>query len=334
MRIAIFSTKPYDEETLAAANKHGHQLTFLKPRLETATATLARDHDAVCAFVNDVLNREVLTLLKKQGVHIIVMRCAGFNNVDIKSAEELGITVARVPEYSPYAVAEHTIALMLTLNRQVHRAFNRVRERNFALQGLLGFDLHGRTVGVVGTGKIGSQVCRILLGIGCKVVAYDRYRSKTMEKLGVQYLPLEDLFQISDIITLHCPLTPKTRHIVNALSIDKMKPGVMLINTSRGGLLNTRDVLAGLKSGKIAYLGLDVYEDEADLFFEDRSGTDLQDEIFARLLTFHNVLITGHQAFFTREALDKIAEVTMENATEFEETGHVPNGHEVTSGVR
>lgn len=329
MKIACFSTKPYDELTLLEANNGRHQITFYKPRLELATVSLAKGHDAVCAFVNDVLSREVLTQLRKYNILLLVLRCAGFNNVDLAAADELGITIARVPEYSPHAVAEHTLGLILSLDRQIHRAYNRVRERNFALDGLLGFDLYGRTVGVIGTGKIGSQVCRILLGFGCNVLAYDRYRSKTIEKMGVKYLPLDEVFAQSDIITLHCPLTPKTKHIINALSIAQMKNGVMIINTSRGGLLKTRDVLGGLKSGKIGYLGLDVYEDEADLFFEDRSGVVLQDETFARLLTFPNVLITGHQAFFTREALGNIADVTIQNATEFEESGHVPPLHEV-----
>ena len=333
MKIACFSTKPYDEETLTAANT-GHHFTFLKPRLELTTTTLAKGHDGVCAFVNDVLDRQVLTVLRKSGIVLLVLRCAGFNNVDLAAAEELGISVARVPEYSPYAVAEHTLGLILCLNRKIHRAFNRVREQNFALNGLLGFDLRGKTVGVIGTGKIGSQVCRILLGIGCEVLAYDRYRSKSIEKLGVKYLPLETVLNSSDIVTLHCPLTPKTQHLINAASIENMKPGVMIINTSRGGLLNTRDVVRGLKTGQIGYLGLDVYEDEADLFFEDRSGVLLQDETFARLLTFSNVLVTGHQAFFTREALDKIAQVTLQNISEFEESGHLPEGHEVRAPTR
>lgn len=329
MKIACFSSKPYDEETLTAANNGRHQLTFYKPRLDMSTVSLAKNHDAICAFVNDVLDRDILAQLRKFKVPLVIMRCAGYNNVDLEAADELGITVARVPEYSPYAVAEHTLGLMLCLNRQVHRAYNRVREQNFSLTGLLGFDFHAKTVGVVGTGKIGSQVCRILIGMGCKVIAYDRYRSKSIEKLGVSYLPLEEVFLQSDVITLHCPLTLKTQHLINAASIELMKPGVMIINTSRGGLLNTRDVLRGLKSGKIGYLGLDVYEDEASLFFEDRSGAVLQDEIFARLLTFRNVLVTGHQAYFTAEALNKIAAVSIENATEFEISGHVPDAYEV-----
>ncbi len=329
MKIAVYSSKPYDEATLTAANTAGHTLSFLTPRLEPATVALAKGCDAVCAFVNDQLNAEVLTELHGYGLRLIVMRCAGYNNVDLQSAKKLGLTVARVPEYSPFAVAEHTLGLMLCLNRKIHRAYNRVRERNFSLQGLLGFDLHGKTAGIVGTGKIGSQVCRIMLGFGCEVVAYDRYPNEEMKAIGVRYMPLEDMLKVSDVVSLHCPLTPKTHHIINAASIATMKHGAMLINTSRGGLLNTTDVIKALKSGKIGALGLDVYENEAELFFEDRSESELTDEVFARLLTFSNVLITGHQAFFTTEALDKIAAVTMENATEFQESGHVPQMHQV-----
>lgn len=329
MKIAVYSSKPYDEETLTAANTAGHVWTFLKLRLDAQTAPLAAGHHAVCAFVNDVLNKDVLEILHGAGIRLIVMRCAGYNNVDLKAAQRLGLTVARVPEYSPYAVAEHTIGLLLSLNRQIHRAHNRIRERNFALQGLMGFDLHGKTVGVVGTGKIGSQVCRILTGFGCNVVAYDRYPSADMKAINVRYMPLETLLKSSDVVTLHCPLTPKTHHLINAATIEHMKPGAMLLNTSRGGLLNTRDVIRGLKSGKIGSLAIDVYEKEAELFFEDRSDSELQDVTFARLLTFPNVLVTGHQAFFTREALSKIAAVTLQNITEFEETGHVPEEHGV-----
>jgi D-lactate dehydrogenase len=330
MRIAVYSTKSYDQASLEAANKHGHQFTFLKPRLEPLTAGLADGHDCVCAFVNDVLNVTVLNSLKAIGVRLIAMRCAGFNNVDIPAATRLGIVVARVPEYSPYSVAEHTIGMMLALNRQLPRAYNRVREGNFALKGLMGFDMHGRTAGVIGTGKIGAQVCRILLGIGCRVIAYDKFVNEELAASGVQYRPISAVLAESDILTLHCPLTAETYHLVNEVSLEEMKKGVMLINTSRGGLLDTRAVLTGLKSGKIGYLGLDVYEDEANLFFEDRSEALMTDDIFARLLTFPNVFITGHQAFFTREAIHKIACTTMENISAFESGGAVPELNRVS----
>ncbi len=330
MRIAIFSTKPYDQATLQTTpGAAQHQFTFLKARLEPESVALAASHDAVCAFVNDVLDRTVLAQLHELGIKLVVMRCAGFNNVDLPAAKELGITVARVPEYSPFSVAEHTVGMMLSLNRHLHRAYNRVRERNFALEGLLGFDMHGRTAGVIGTGKIGSQVCRILVGIGCKVICYDKFIDESLISENLRYAPLDEVLRESEILTLHCPLTPETHHLVNPVSLEQMKPGVMLINTSRGGLLDTKAVLGALKSGKIGYLGLDVYEDEAELFFEDRSGVVLQDDIFARLLTFSNVLITGHQAFFTRDALDKIASVTLDNITTFEQSGQVKDEHRV-----
>jgi len=272
----------------------------------------------VCVFVNDQLGAPVLAELARQGTRVIALRCAGFNNVDLAAARDLGITVVRVPAYSPYAVAEHTVGLMLTLNRKIHRAYARVREGNFALQGLLGFDLHGRTVGVVGTGQIGAIVARIMRGFGCEVLAYDPYRSPECEALGARYVELPELFRSSDIITLHCPLTPQTYHLINAEALEQMKDGVMLINTGRGALVDTQAVTEALKSGKIGYLGLDVYEEEAALFFEDRSDRVIQDDVFTRLLTFPNVIITGHQAFFTGEALTNIAETTLSNVTAFE----------------
>lgn len=329
MKIAVYSTKSYDRETLTAANKAGHEFTFLEPRLEPVTASLAEGHDGVCVFVNDVLDAQTLQSLAAHGIKLIALRCAGFNNVDLKTAQQLGMVVARVPEYSPYSVAEHTVGMMLALNRNFPRAYNRVREGNFALQGLLGFDMHGRTVGVIGTGKIGAQVCRILLGIGCRVVAYDKFINAELKTAGVQYKDQAEVLAEADILTLHCPLTPENFHLINEETLAGMKDGVMLINTSRGGLVHTRAVLNGLKSGKVGYLGLDVYEEEADLFFEDRSEDVMLDDIFARLLTFRNVLITGHQAFFTREALDKIASTTLENITAFAAGGQVPEANHV-----
>lgn len=319
MRVAVFSQKPYDREFLLAANEgHGHELIFFELHLNPTTAALARGFPAVCAFVNDCLDAIVLESLAESGTRLIALRCAGFNNVDLATAGRLGLTVARVPAYSPYAVAEHTVGLMLTLNRKIHRAFNRVREGNFSLDGLLGFDFHGKTMGIVGTGKIGLCVARILNGFGCRLLAYDPYPNPACVELGVEYVELADLLRQSDVVTLHAPLTPETHHLIDAEAIAQMRDGVMLINTSRGGLIDTVAVIDALKSGKIGYLGLDVYEEEADLFFEDLSQRPIQDDVFSRLLVFPNVLITGHQAFFTREALRNIAETTISNITNFE----------------
>jgi len=322
MRVAVFSQKPYDREFLQAANGvHGHELVFFEVHLSASTAALAKGFTAVCAFVNDCLDAAVLESLAEGGTRLIALRCAGFNNVDLAAADRLGITVARVPAYSPYAVAEHTVGLMLTLNRKIHRAYNRVREGNFALDGLLGFDFQGKTVGIVGTGKIGLCVARILHGFGCRLLAYDPYPNPGCDELDVAFVELPELLRRSDVITLHSPLTRETHHLVDAEAISQMRDGVMLINTSRGGLVDTQAVIDALKSGKIGYLGLDVYEEEADLFFEDLSQQPIQDDVFSRLLVFPNVLITGHQAFFTREALRNIADTTIANISGFE-SGH------------
>jgi D-lactate dehydrogenase len=319
MQVAVFSTKAYDQAALQAANAtHGHELTFFEPRLIPATCTLAQGFPAICAFVNDQLDATVLERLAQQQTRLIALRCAGFNHVDLTAAHALGLTVARVPAYSPQAVAEHTVGLILTLNRKTHRAYARVREGNFSLEGLLGFDLYQRTVGVVGTGKIGAIVARILHGFGCNLLAHDPVPNPACTALGVRYVPLPEIYARADIITLHVPLTPDTHYLINASALAQMRPGVMLINTSRGALLDTRAVIDGLKTGKIGYLGLDVYEEEADLFFEDLSHQVIQDDVFARLLTFPNVLITGHQAFFTAEALQNIATTTLANITAFE----------------
>lgn len=318
MRVAFFSTKPYDEHFFKAANRgHGHELRFLESRLSVQTAQLARGAVVVCAFVNDELSAAVLDRLAQQEVRLIALRSAGYNNVDLDAAQELGMTVVRVPAYSPHSVAEHTVGLMLTLNRKLHRAYNRVREGNFALDGLLGFELHSRTVGIVGTGKIGFNVAKILLGFGCKVIAYDPYPNEAARDAGVEYVPLDELFRQSDIITLHSPLTKETYHMINAHTINMMKPNVMIINTSRGGLIDTPVVIEALKSGRIGSLGLDVYEEESELFFQDLSSQLIQDDVFARLLTLPNVVITGHQAFFTQEALENIAETTLANISAF-----------------
>jgi D-lactate dehydrogenase len=327
MKIAMFSTKSYDQRCFEQANRqhgHGHEIAYLEPRLLPATAPLADGHDCVCAFVNDVLDREVLTVLRDHGVRLIALRSAGFNHVDVEAADELGLTVVRVPAYSPHAVAEHALTLVLALNRRVFRAYNRVRDGNFSLEGLLGFDLHGRTVGVVGTGRIGLLFASIMRGIGCEVLAHDPYPNSDAEGI-VTYVDLDELLARSHIVSLHVPLTPETRHIINARSIGKMRDGVMLINTSRGQLVDTAAVIEGLKSGRIGHLGLDVYEEEEALFFQDHSSSVIQDDTFSRLLTFPNVLITGHQGFFTQEAVTMIAETTLANVTAFASGEATPN---------
>ncbi len=320
MKVAVFSSKPYDTAYLTQANQGRHELVFHEIALKPSSVLLAHGCAAVCCFVNDQLNAEVLKGLAEQGVKLVALRCAGFNQVDLEAARSLGITLTRVPEYSPHAIAEHTLGLILMLNRQLHRAHHRVRENDYSLNGLLGFDLYGRTVGVIGTGKIGRNFARIMLGLGCRVIAYDPFPNDALQTAGVEYVSLEDLWPQSDIISLHCPLTPDNYHLINADALLKMKPGVMLINTGRGGLLDTKAVITGLKSSQVGYLGLDVYEEEGDLFFEDHSSQLLQDDVFARLLTFPNVVITGHQAFFTREALTAIAETTLNNINGFEKS--------------
>jgi D-lactate dehydrogenase len=319
MRVAVFSTKSYDREYLELANRtHGHELHFLEPRLSAETMSLAEGFPAICAFVNDVVDHGVLEHLQPHGLKIVVLRSAGFNNVDLITADRIGVSVARVPAYSPDAVAEHTVGMILALNRRIHRAYNRVREGNFALDGLMGFVMRGRTAGIIGTGKIGAATARLLSGFGCRVLAYDPYPDDDLKASGVTYVGLTQLFAESDIISLHCPLMKETHHLIDDSSLRQMKPGVMLINTGRGALLDTRAVIEGLKSGKIGHLGLDVYEEEENLFFQDLSNRVIRDDVFARLLTFPNVLITGHQAFFTEEAMTTIAETTLENVTAFE----------------
>lgn len=322
MRVDVFSAKPHDLEFLREAAKDTSlALQFHEARLNADTARLAEGAQVVCAFVNDDLATETIAKLQEFGVTLIALRSAGFNHVDLRAARSTGIAVARVPAYSPHAVAEHTLALILTLNRKTHRAFNRVREGNFALDGLMGFDMHGKVAGIVGTGLIGTVLARILTGFGCEVLASDPYPSAECEALGVRYVEMDDLLGRADIITLQCPLTPATHHLIDDAAIARMKPGVMLVNTSRGAVVDTRAVIRGLKSGQIGALGLDVYEEEGDLFFEDLSQSYIADDVFARLLTFPNVLITGHQGFFTHEALRAIAETTIANITQFQHTG-------------
>ena len=330
MRVAVFSTKAYDRQFLEAANAAPrHELQFFEPHLGPETTALADGFAAVCVFVHDQLDAAVLRRLAQQGTRLVALRCAGFNNVDLEAAQELGVTVVRVPAYSPYAVAEHAVGLIVALNRKIHRAHGRVREGNFALDGLVGFDLHGRTVGIIGTGRIGEVFASIMRGFGCQLLGYDPVVNPRCEALGVRYVELAELFRQSDIISLHCPLVPETHHLINAQAVKQMKRGVMLINTSRGAVIDTRAVIAGLKSEKISYMGLDVYEEEADIFFEDLSDRVIQDDVFARLLTFPNVIITGHQAFFTREALEGIAKTTLGNIAAFEQ-GRA-SGNEVTA---
>lgn len=318
MRIAVFNAKAYDREFLGAANHAGdHELRFLESSLSPITAPLASGSPAVCAFVNDDLGAETLKQLHQVGVQFILLRCAGFDRLDLATASQLGLRVARVPAYSPYGVAEHAVAMILTLNRQLHRAYNRVREGNFSLVGLLGFELRSKTVGIIGTGKIGRITGQILAGFGCTILAYDPYPNAEFSATGAQYLPLPELLGRSDIVSLHCPLTPETQHLINAQTIAQLKPGAMLVNTSRGGLIDTPAVIEGLKSKQIGFLAMDVYEAESGMFFEDLSGQILQDDVFQRLVTFPNVLITGHQAFFTDTALSNIAQTTLANATDF-----------------
>ena len=318
MRIGVFSSQRSGRAPLEAANAGRHQLTFLEARLDPETADLGSQFEGVCVFVNDALPRAALERLRAGKTRLIALRCAGFDNVDIAAAKELGLTVVRVPAYSPYAVAEFAASLVMTLNRKLHRAYARVRDSNFSLEGLMGFDLHGSTVGVVGTGGVGLVFCRIMLGFGCRVIAFDVVRNQECEELGVEYLPLNELLRSSDIVSLHCPLNSATRHLINADSLAQMKHGVMLVNTGRGGLVDARACVAALKTGQLGYLGLDVYDGEAELFFEDRSDQIVKDDVLMRLLTFPNVVITGHQAFFTRQAIANIAETTIQNISSFE----------------
>lgn len=322
MRVAFFSAKAYDRHHFTLANGayeagQTHSLTFLDVSLDETTAVLANGFDVVCVFVNDRLTREVLQVLVECGVRLVALRCAGFNNVDLVAAKELGLYVARVPAYSPHAVAEHGVALLLTLNRKIHRAYMRVRDGNFALNGLSGFDLYGKTVGIVGMGKIGQVFAQIMLGFGCHVVAYDQAQTQALADRDVRYVAFQDLLREADIISLHCPLNAHTKHLFNRQTFFAMKPGAILINTGRGGLIDTKALIEALKAKHIGGVCMDVYEEEEQLFFEDHSGEVIEDDVFARLLTFPNVLITAHQGFLTEEALTKIAEVTLSNIHAF-----------------
>ncbi|QDE29935.1 MULTISPECIES: 2-hydroxyacid dehydrogenase [Shewanella] len=317
MKIGFFSAKPYDIRHFNRMNESFNAgIEYFDYRLCMQNVKLAEGYEIVCAFVNDSLCEEVLVELAKGGTKIIAMRCAGFNNVDLVAAKRLGLKVVNVPAYSPESVAEHTVALMLTLNRKIHKAYQRTRDANFSLTGLVGFNMFGKTVGVIGTGKIGLATIKILLGFGCKVLAYDPYPNKAVIDLGIEYVSLETMYPQCDIISLHCPQTKDNQHLLNQISFHKMKPGVMVINTSRGGLLNAFDAMEALKDGQIGSLGLDVYENEKGLFFEDKSNEIIQDDVFRRLSACHNVIFTGHQAFLTEEALNAIALTTLTNVTQ------------------
>lgn len=326
MKIIFFSSKSYDEEYFTIANQqHKHELRFVEPRLTIDTTGLIKDEQVACVFVNDVVDQEVISALAKSDIKLIALRCAGYDNVDLAAAKAFDISVVRVPDYSPYAVAEHTFCLILALNRKVHKAYTRVRDGNFSLVGLLGFDLHGKTLGIIGTGKIGSIVASTANAMGMRVLAYDPYIEPTHKQNYIEYMPIESLYSEADIISLHCPLTPQTHHMIDEQALAAMKQGVMLINTSRGALLDTNAIIKGLKTKQIGYLGLDVYEQEKGLFFEDFSGEIIQDDVFERLLTFPNVLITSHQGFFTVDALNNIAESILESIDLFAENKPLPN---------
>ncbi|WP_231372776.1 2-hydroxyacid dehydrogenase [Aureivirga sp. CE67] len=326
IKVTVFNTKNWVFDSFLQMNKEFEfELDFQETRLYSKTASLARGSDAVCVFVNDDVNKEVVEILHDEGVKLIALRCAGFNNVALDKAKELGMEVVRVPAYSPYAVAEHTLGLILSLNRKFHKAHPRVREGNFSLDNLLGFDIHEKVIGVIGAGKIGQTFINMMSGFGCKILIYDKYENQEMKDLGAEYVSLEELYGKSDIISLHCPLTKDTFHMIDENAIDQMKRHVMIINTSRGKLIDTDAVIKGLKSKKIGYLGLDVYEEEEALFFEDLSETIIHDDQFVRLQTFPNVLITAHQAFFTKEAVMNIAETTFENIKNYFIHGRADN---------
>lgn len=326
MKIAIFGTQFYERDFFNKYNiGNKHELVFFEESLNSETTNLAKGFEAVCVFVTDKIDKNCIEKLAKLGVKLIDLRSAGYNNVDIEVAKTNNIKVLRVPAYSPQAVAEQAVALILTLNRNTHKAHNQVRENNFSLQHLMGFNLFGKTIGVVGTGKIGRAFCNIMLGFGCKIIAYDIKENENLKQKGVRYKTFDELLSESDIISIHCPLTPKTNHLFDKIVFDKVKKGAMIINTSRGGIINTEDAIDALKTEKIGYFGIDVYEKENDLFFKDQSQSIIQDDVFERLSSFHNVLITPHQAFYTQEAVTEIAKITIKNFTDFEENRVLEN---------
>ena len=325
MRVVVFSAKSYDREFLGAANAGRHDLVFQEPHLSPATAPLASGAGAVCLFVHDHADAAVIDALAGFGVRGLALRCAGYNNVDLAAAARRGLPVTRVPAYSPHGVAEHAVALLLALDRRIHRAYSRVREGNFALDGLLGFDLYGKTVGVVGTGKIGACFARIMTGFGCRVLAYDVAENPAVRALGATYVPLDRLLAEAHVVSLHCPLTPATHHLIGAAALARMRAGVILINTGRGPLIDTAAVIRALKSGRLGGLAIDVYEEEEGVFYEDLSAAILADDLLARLLTFPNVIVTSHQAFFTHEAMTAIAETTLANLDDLAAGRPCPN---------
>jgi len=322
MKIVFFSAQPYDKEFFTRFNEDQFELIFVESALDINSVELANGANAICVFVNDKVNAEVIKTLAAKSIKIIALRCAGFNNVDLEAAKSNGIRVCRVPAYSPEAVAEHAVAMILTLNRKTHKAYNRVREQNFSLNGLLGYNLHGKTVGVIGTGNIGKAFSKIMLGFGCRVLAFDLIANKDMEAIGVEYHPLMEVLK-ADIISLHCPLNEQTKHLMNATAFRMMKKGAVLINTSRGGLIDTKEVISALKTGQIGALGIDVYEQEEKIFFKDLSTDIIQDDMIQRLMSFPNVLITAHQAFFTEEALSQITTITLENISQLSKSANL-----------
>ncbi|MEZ2354622.1 2-hydroxyacid dehydrogenase [Caballeronia sp. RCC_10] len=326
MDVAIFSSTPYERQYLDEANKaENHTLKYIDVSLNRDTVGLAEGSGAVCIFVNDKVDADVLEALKQGGTRLLALRCTGFNNVDLETAARLGLKVVRVVTYSPNSVAEHAVALLLAVNRKVHRAYNRTRDSNFSLDGLIGFDLYGKTVAVVGTGKIGCVFAKIMLGFGCKVIGYDPYPSEEFLALDARYATPGEIGERADIISLHCPLTPATHHIINVETLKRAKRGALLINTSRGALIDTAAVIAALKSGQLGGLGIDVYEQEASLFFRDLSSEIIADDVFQRLVSFPNVIVTGHQAYLTREALTTICETTLKSITAFEKNEPLEN---------
>jgi len=332
MNLAFFSTQVYDKTFFEKHNKNfGFTIDFHEVSLNETTVELVQRADAICVFVNDKVTRNVIVKLAEKGVKVIALRCAGFNNVDIQAAAAHGLVVVRVPAYSPHAVAEHAVAMIMTLNRKTHKAYNRIREQNFSLNGLMGFDLYGKTIGVIGTGNIGMVFCKIMLGFGCRVLAYDVKQQESMVEAGVIYVGLESLLADSDIISLHCPLNEKTHYLIGKETIRMIKRGAMLINTSRGGLIDSKKVIKALKTGQLGALGIDVYEQEETLFFQNLTDHIITDDIIARLISFPNVLITAHQGFFTQEAMDQIAETTLTNLKDYQSGKPVANEVRITA---
>lgn len=326
MKVAIFGTQFYEQEYFNKYNSgNKHELVYFKESLNSETTDLAKGFKVVCVFVTDKIDKNCIEKLAKIGVELIVLRSAGYNNVDIETAKENNIKVLRVPAYSPQAVAEHAVALILTLNRKTHKAYNQVRENNFSLQNLMGFNLYGKTIGVIGTGKIGRAFCNIMLGFGCKIIAFDIKENDSLKQKAILYKTFDEVLNQSDIISIHCPLNEKTNHLFDKKAFDKLKKGAMIINTSRGGIINTNDVIEALKNEQIGYLGIDVYEKEDYLFFRDLSQTIVQDDIFGRLSSFKNILITPHQAFYTQEAVTEIAKITIKNCSDFEDKRELEN---------